>query len=246
MLNNLIQIYLESHPEDLRPQEELDRLEDLNLFGGDMTDLSKPIEAPVQPECRQCTKAVRGFKCKRNQRHVQCSKCNQAMPLRADTQQQCSCCNAFFCNLYWDTAPRCAGGLNPLESYIDTTFTGMSDSSINGNKFEQNVLQDYLNKKRTSYKKLAQTLVASADQEAWVLEVPEHTPATYKANSTVCTDCAVLVWNQLLYKYREQINDQLPRYITKRDDCWHGKECRTQRQNIMHAQKLNHICNRKQ
>ena len=43
----------------------------------------------------------------------------------------------------------------------------------------------------------------------------------------------------MIYRYRELITEHLPARIRNRDNCWHGKDCRTQANNPAHAQKLN-------
>jgi E3 ubiquitin-protein ligase CHFR len=58
----------------------------------------------------------------------------------------------------------------------------------------------------------------------------------------ICTACAGLLWNEMTYHYRDSISQRLPGPISGRMACWYGKDCKTQRHNIAHAQKLNHIC----
>ena len=61
--------------------------------------------------------------------------------------------------------------------------------------------------------------------------------------SVVCFECMEKVWDELVYKYREDIVNELPPQIRNRQDCWYGRACRTQNHNYAHAQKLNHVCN---
>ena len=35
---------------------------------------------------------------------------------------------------------------------------------------------------------------------------------------------------------------ELPAAVTSRSDCWYGHDCRTQRHNVDHSRRLNHIC----
>ena len=60
--------------------------------------------------------------------------------------------------------------------------------------------------------------------------------------SYICQECSGLLWDFLLYKYRELIDNDLEGHIKSRTKCWYGKECKTQVHNLAHAQKLNHIC----
>lgn len=40
-------------------------------------------------------------------------------------------------------------------------------------------------------------------------------------------------------------NDIYPITMRNREDCYYGKQCRTQSTKIGHAQKLNHACDQK-
>lgn len=52
-----------------------------------------------------------------------------------------------------------------------------------------------------------------------------------------------MIFSELIYNYRVSIpKNDLPRQVTSRNNCWYGKDCNTQNHNLMHAKKLNHIC----
>lgn len=58
-----------------------------------------------------------------------------------------------------------------------------------------------------------------------------------------CFACATQIFSQLVYNYRAAIpKSSLPREVAERQDCWYGRECRTQTHNLNHAKRLNHIC----
>jgi E3 ubiquitin-protein ligase CHFR len=59
--------------------------------------------------------------------------------------------------------------------------------------------------------------------------------------SYICLNCSGMLWNELIYRYREKIENLVPAHVQSRPKCWYGKECRTQRTKPIHAQKYNHI-----
>jgi len=192
--------------------------------------------------CRQCQRRVDNFQCQGNQAHVQCSACHQYMPLRPNNRQSCEVCKKYFCNLYWQSGAKCRNGLGQIETYTQTTFTAIPPKAINENKFEQTVLGDYLRAKRINFQRVANEMLTAMEQNQWNMNLNGNQVMLHK-NSLVCPECALSVWNELLYKYREKIPpNELPAIVGQRQDCWYGRECRTQIHNIVHAQKLNHIC----
>ncbi|TPX65324.1 hypothetical protein SpCBS45565_g05260 [Spizellomyces sp. 'palustris'] len=65
------------------------------------------------------------------------------------------------------------------------------------------------------------------------------------ADTIACTTCATRLFCEICYLYREDIDPEaLPTAVRSRPDCWYGRECRTQSHNVMHAQRLNHVCPR--
>lgn len=217
--------------------------------GGGIQGGRRPLTAAqiVQNICRQCQKQVDRYQCAANQVHIQCSQCNQYMPQRPNSRQNCEVCKLNFCNLYWQSGTRCRNGLNQIETYIDTTFTAIPPKAISENKFEQTVLGDYLRAKRITFKRVAQEMLTQMETQAWNMNLSkiyiDGNQAKLNKGSLICPACATLVWNELLYRYREEIPKiELPPIVAQRGDCWYGKDCRTQTHNIVHAQKLNHIC----
>jgi hypothetical protein len=61
-------------------------------------------------------------------------------------------------------------------------------------------------------------------------------------NQHICNECAGLLWDFLIYKYRETIENDLEPNVKSRQKCWYGHSCTTQKHKLVHAQKLNHIC----
>jgi E3 ubiquitin-protein ligase CHFR len=193
MVFSLIDMYLKSNPQSQRPQEELDELDAINNFKQDRAILKKnfksdgsassdeeetkaPKRAPKAPIavarprpgpgiCKQCKKQFEGYKCLPNQVHIQCTNCSIMMPDRLPSQK-CTTCTRPFCNLYW-RGSKCRIGVNTVDSYVTTTFTNIRPTALNENKFEHNVLADYIRKKRLNFKIVAEEMLDSMELNKW-------------------------------------------------------------------------------
>ena len=198
----------------------------------------------VQNVCKQCTKAVEGFRCSPGQAHLQCFNCKNFMPDRGPNQR-CAGCDRGFCNLYW-RAGKCRVGISTVDSYKNTIFTALQPSSLNENKFEQNVVNNYVRSKGLSFGIVSQEMMDSMEVYKWKIsfgnpQIAGHSVALTK-QSYICDDCAGQLWDTMLYKYREVIENDLDPQIKNRPKCWYGKDCNTQKHKFPHSQKLNHIC----
>lgn len=193
----------------------------------------------MYPGCAQCKGVKDGFQCQPSQEHVLCHTCKAAMPKRVGEAQQCTACEAYFCNHYL-RGSTCAG-IQPLQTYVHTTFRALLPTALHENLVEQTVLQDFLRLNSRSVENLAEDLVKTLDEQAWRVSLGSKPPLTLSRDSYVCADCAAELWDQLLLRYRQQIDPQLPEYLTAREKCRYGIQCRTQRHNISHAQKFNHV-----
>ena len=250
LLNNMIDIFLSENPSDKRPQEELKEVEQKNVFNQDKVnfDEPKPKAARLMPKnnrvCKQCHKKVENFRCQEGQNHLQCKQCQEYMPERQEFSQRCQVCETPYCNNYWKTGKRCNSGIKKVNEY---NFGNIPDDSFYYNKFEQNVLKDHLKQKKVTMARLKNNLVAQLENAELDLSRTDGciTKPGLKPDSQVCEECSAALWKEFLYQYREKVHPQLPNYIKKREDCWYGRDCRTQRHNITHAQKYNHVCRKK-
>lgn len=122
-------------------------------------------QLPVQNVCKQCTKVFEGYKCVANQDHIQCFTCKVFMPDR-NMNQKCQICDRGFCNLYWKTG-KCRVGITPIDSYKSTVFTAIRPSSINENKYEQNVTAEYIRKKSLNMNIVSQEMMDAMEANKW-------------------------------------------------------------------------------
>ncbi|XP_076340125.1 E3 ubiquitin-protein ligase CHFR-like [Tachypleus tridentatus] len=184
------------------------------------------------------------YVCQPNQTHVLCRCCMEPMPdRRVESQsnpsippQQCSICFRPFCHMYWVCRkPGCFGCLN---KFSDIQFGDKClPSLVNDNSFESQILVNYLNSHNKSWRELQQECIAG-------LELGEFScPDNLNSNSILCYPCGLRNFKVLAYCYRKGIsNESLPENVTRRQNCYWGKNCRTQKHNASHAQRFNHIC----
>lgn len=60
--------------------------------------------------------------------------------------------------------------------------------------------------------------------ENWKIRDTSNKEQALKKTSTICMSCAPEIWDQIIYKYRETIKNELPPNITNRSDCWFGSK----------------------
>lgn len=133
-----------------------------------------------------------------------------------------------------------------LDNYTASTFTSLPRTALNENLFEQTVLLDYMRSNAVSFLDIANSVIADMAASRWTPRLCELYVDTrdisLTAFSHICAGCSVLLWNEMIYRYRDSITIRLPAHISGRAACWYGKDCKTQKHNQAHAQKLNHIC----
>ncbi|CAF4724849.1 unnamed protein product, partial [Rotaria sp. Silwood1] len=67
---------------------------------------------------------------------------------------------------------------------------------------------------------------------------------TVPSTKIVCYKCALKIFKELVFQFRISMkqNDILPITMRNRENCYYGKQCRTQYTKVSHAQKYNHAC----
>merc|ERR1712130_345823 len=66
---------------------------------------------------------------------------------------------------------------------------------------------------------------------------------TLTPDTPVCARCVTTLVTELAFQYRKAIpNSKLGPEVTGRQDCYWGKNCKTQTHNMRHAKNFNHIC----
>lgn len=196
--------------------------------------------------CEECAtpSPVDGFQCPPGGPHLRCQACTKAFAERplCGRPQRCHVCNAAFCHLY--RAGGCAAGaLVPFKAFkAHTPLDVLPPQAFGGNTIEQSILSTYLATHHLLIKDVWAATLDKFESGTWVPDmVLINGPMS--ADSPVCQRCAVRVFAELLFHYRRSIPaDELPESVTKRSNCWYGKECRTQFHKPQHAQNFNHVC----
>ena len=179
-----------------------------------------PEKIKTIEKCRQCDKKTLNFKCKPNQKHVKCSKCNLLMPAREGKKQSCEICKSFFCNLYFS---ECSSGLIVFKEYFNKDF--YLPLGALGNNYEENILSEYLKQNKLSG---AQYLDVVKEQSYFRLN---H-------DSVVCEKCFENAKAELFDKLLEIFNQKDP--VFKRKKCPKGRNCLLQT-SVLHSQVYSHF-----
>ena len=111
-----------------------------------------------------------------------------------------------------------------------------------GNPVERQILLEYLQQQGISTDAMLQDCLGRAAAGTFELATSSG-GAAVAVDARICHACWDAVFSTLCYQYRAAIPAaSLPAAITSRQDCWYGRDCRTQRSKPTHAERLNHIC----
>jgi hypothetical protein len=164
-------------------------------------------------------------------------------------------------------APPCfhcrAPSMNTLEEAVagmasrPTDATNLAQRALQQNAFERGVVEEWLMTRAQSMQTALLGLLAEPNPVGVppvnvILErphpdgvgtAPALPAAGTWANLRACRSCGSCVLSSLVYTLRERIpRAELPARAQGRDNCWYGRDCRTQRNRPSHASRLNHIC----
>ena len=203
------------------------------------------VPPPAPRMCPQCTTpaAGDGFLCPPGGPHLKCFSCKTPFPDRplCGTPQKCLLCSMPFCDLYLGGCAA-SGGVGYLQPIKDHQMTALPLRLFGGNTIEQGVLSTHLATVGTSVADAWKECLKEFAANAWIPDLASvHGPLV--CETVVCRPCCQRVFAALLYHYRRAIpREALPAAVTNRPNCWYGKDCRTQFNNIAHAQNYNHAC----
>ena len=111
-----------------------------------------------------------------------------------------------------------------------------------GNPSERQILLEYLQQQGISTNEMLQDCLGRAAAGTFELATSSG-GAAVAVDVRTCHACYEAVFSTLCYQYRAAIPPaRLPAGVTSRQDCWYGRDCRTQRTKPTHAERLNHIC----
>ncbi|KAJ6226768.1 ubiquitin ligase protein chfr [Anaeramoeba flamelloides] len=135
----------------------------------------------------------------------------------------------------------CSLSGNQIQPIKEYNLTKLPKSLFSYNKFERGVLVKYLEDQDFSFQDMWEQIMKALENGAYSsTDAPNF--HNLSPNDKSCESCLEGVVSELIYSYRTNIpNSELPPKITKRQNCWYGRNCRTQKK-YDHSSKLNHIC----
>ncbi|KAG0244094.1 hypothetical protein BGX31_009892 [Mortierella sp. GBA43] len=121
------------------------------------------------------------------------------------------------------------------------------------NHAEEIIIDDYVRANNISRGTVWQAVKDGMENGQYTYLGTDGSPAAQgqDINSThkLCLDCGRKFYmNGPLYKWRTELDPaSLPAAVTSKEDCWWGRECRTQFSNThrAHAERLNHMCEKR-
>ncbi|XP_033748053.1 E3 ubiquitin-protein ligase CHFR-like isoform X2 [Pecten maximus] len=189
------------------------------------------------------------YRCAMTQTHMMCQCCLQPMPDRraeyntdplSVPPQQCRLCYRSYCHAYWGCKKVDCNGC--IGIFKDIRFGKKClPSLILENQHESEVFKNYLEKNNLSVKYVLEQCLAKLDKGEFTFR--DAAPVQIDGNTALCYACALRKFKDLAYLFRFSIKKtDLPAAVVSRPDCHWGKNCRTQRHNVNHAQRFNHVC----
>lgn len=118
-----------------------------------------------------------------------------------------------------------------FSALLDLNFHSTCLNGILGNAYESTILKDHFERKGLTIRDFLQVCCVK-------LEAGEYTCSDYRltASTITCHSCALKALKDLACQYRGDIpSSDLPDEVTRRVNCYWGKECRTQYTKPEHA-----------
>lgn len=207
------------------------------------------LNQPFQYVCRQCPQrkallAYNGpddYTCTPVQNHLLCQCCLEAFPDRADRPKphNCSVCFKPYCNLYWGcNKPTCKKCLTKFGNLnLDVDF---EESLINENPHESKLFSEWIHANGLTLQQVFADCMRRAQDGEFKLNLVD---VNSLHDRVVCRGCGFKLFRELAYQYRIDLeNNEFIEKDKHRPNCFYGKNCRTQKHNMDHAKKFNHIC----
>ena len=102
--------------------------------------------------------------------------------------RQCDWCEKFYCGAYW----KCSKN-SQLVKLGKSIFPGVSGDSLNKNKFEQGVLEDYVKAKGFNHRQFAEVMMKTALNDAWDAKNESDKDVNLGPEMSVCAGCNLKV-----------------------------------------------------
>ncbi|ELU13559.1 hypothetical protein CAPTEDRAFT_218257 [Capitella teleta] len=259
IVNNLVEAYLASHPDKKRPAEDLAELDAKNKIneemfkppkaqcgsledsGEDFSDESDDDTNALYEERMPTPLLIPG-------QRVPKTVCRQCPEYTAAPGAGPSAANAplFRCpanQVFCVSAPSaiCTGAaVNLVVTGAWRDFKRCFPTLVLDNTHESAILQNYTASENMTLDDLRDTCVRKLESKEFTCS---DAMRGLQANTVVCYACGLRNFKDLVYEFRKEIpKEELPAAVISRPDCHWGKNCRTQRSKLHHAQNFNHIC----
>ena len=158
-----------------------------------------------------------------------------AQAAAAFATEACECCT----RRYPQAAVRSLAERRPP---IVPTVNGFAAPGL-PNAHERQILVDFLAAQGLDAAALLRECLRRVEAGVLTLAHPSFPARALTPATRLCEGCATTIFATLAYAYRAAIPQaQLPPAVTARSNCWYGRQCRTQRHNAAHAERLNHVC----
>ncbi|KAG0369807.1 hypothetical protein BC939DRAFT_445911 [Gamsiella multidivaricata] len=178
--------------------------------------------------------------------HIQCLACTKHLPIIPQDVEE-AVADKFRCKMCHIAS--CGCQTKSVEDYI------VHSVPINGylNNSEEKIINDYLREKNRTPASVWQEIKDGIDNGDFSYLGTTDRPAArgqdVTSASKLCLGCARDFFaNGPLYQWRVAISpDELPAAVRNRENCWWGRECRTQHNFLRrgHAERLNHMCEKR-
>ncbi|KAJ6234606.1 ubiquitin ligase protein chfr [Anaeramoeba flamelloides] len=206
----------------------------------------------LKQKCRECLKERNddNYKCDpKDPKHYLCNACRRPFPKRLPNNGKwvvrCEYCHDYYCNQYWPTGCPMKNGHGALRMVKDQDFKEIPKQSFGGNLVELKYLNDCLEDNEIDMDAFFKKCLEDLDNGTYTnTDMPKFHGMSSK--TSMCYKCFQQMKLELVYSYRRHIDKNLlPRTVTRRHDCWYGRNCRTQFTKKQHAENYNHVCEQK-
>uniref|UniRef100_A0A915JCY5 RING-type domain-containing protein n=1 Tax=Romanomermis culicivorax TaxID=13658 RepID=A0A915JCY5_ROMCU len=211
-MNNLIDIYLQSHAEKVRPTDDLRNLDAKNKFASDIF---------VMPAGRD--------------KSLNFISSDSSTSGDSDSDSYSTSSDDTDSDLVDASANYQKGGVKSVRKRFAICISAVVVMDVVGVYAN---LKDHLTRSGKSWSQFQQECMQQMD--AGELNCQDKVAYDLKSKSIICLACALKNLRDLAYEYRKRL--QVEDKFRKRPNCWYGRNCRTQKTKLAHAEKLNHIC----
>ncbi|CAD8085955.1 unnamed protein product [Paramecium sonneborni] len=212
-------------------------------------------DGPVTKDCITCLRTINGFQCQKRGQHINCTNCQSKMP-KFDLNEKrlifkCELCERSFCSIYNKNCAQISNK-NPMHKLQDHQVPGTIDiQCFRQNYIEQKGFLDYQKNNNIStqhiFKYMLENYITKGlfryiESNRILTNPVRNIDLTITHETPVCSYCFGQIWQQIVFRYRIAIKNELPDDLKNRSQCWYGINCKTMIHNQGHAKNYDHIC----